>query len=120
MNAHVYVCVHACMYDTYVCMCNSSLSQAEAEEPGSAHKYLHKCRSLPAPHSYPLRHPKYHLIETVRVSIAVHWGSRYLLVYLLLKSVYVSNFTFWTPLLKGDRDRSVYSSLKRGENDKGV
>ena len=30
--------------------------------------------SLPAPPNYPLRHPKYHAIETIRPLIEVHWG----------------------------------------------
>ena len=29
---------------------------------------------LPAPPNYPLRDPKYHLIETIRPLIEVHWG----------------------------------------------
>ena len=33
--------------------------------------------AIPAPPSHPLRHPKYHLIESIRPSIEVHWGCRY-------------------------------------------
>ena len=33
---------------------------------------------VPAPPNYPLRYPKYHLIETMRPLIEVHWGSRYM------------------------------------------
>ena len=29
--------------------------------------------AAPAPSNYPLRDPKYHLIETIRPSIEVHW-----------------------------------------------
>ena len=31
-------------------------------------------RALPAPPNYPLRDPKYHLIETIRPLIEVPWG----------------------------------------------
>ena len=31
------------------------------------------------PPNYPLRDPKYHLMETIRPLIEVHWGSRYTL-----------------------------------------
>ena len=31
-------------------------------------------KSFPAPPNYPLRDPKYHLIETIRPLIEVHWG----------------------------------------------
>ena len=34
----------------------------------------HQSRYLPATPHYPLRHPKYHLIETTRPLIEVHWG----------------------------------------------
>ena len=30
--------------------------------------------SQPAPPNYPLRYPEYHLIETVRLFMEVHWG----------------------------------------------
>ena len=29
---------------------------------------------MPAPPNYPLRHPKYHIIETIAPLIEVHWG----------------------------------------------
>ena len=29
---------------------------------------------MPAPPNYPLRQPKYHLMETIRPLIEVHWG----------------------------------------------
>ena len=32
---------------------------------------------LPAAPNYPLRYPKYHLIETIRLLIELHWGSRW-------------------------------------------
>ena len=36
---------------------------------------IRDCRLyLPALPDYPLRHPKYHLIETIRPSIEVLWG----------------------------------------------
>ena len=31
---------------------------------------------VPAPPNYPLRYPKYHLIETIKPLIEIHWGSR--------------------------------------------
>ena len=36
-----------------------------------------KLSNLPAPPNYPLRDPKYHLIETIRPLIEVHRGSRF-------------------------------------------
>ena len=36
---------------------------------------------VPAPPNYPLRDPKYHLIETIRPPIEVHWGVLVMLLY---------------------------------------
>ena len=33
-----------------------------------------KASILPAPPNYPFRDPKYHLIETIRPLIELHWG----------------------------------------------
>ena len=35
---------------------------------------LSETNPVPAPPNYHLRHPKYHLIETIRPLIEVHWG----------------------------------------------
>ena len=45
---------------------------------GGSH-YLINFNRLPAPPNYPVRDPKYHLIETIRPLIEVHWGSRKLI-----------------------------------------
>ena len=37
-------------------------------------RFYHPPHHHPAPPNYPLRDPKYHLIETIRPFIEVHWG----------------------------------------------
>ena len=57
----------------------TAIARAAARR-GLATTLLERCprdsslRYLPEPPNYPLRHPKYHLIETIRPLIEVHWG----------------------------------------------
>ena len=60
---YVYTCIYICC--TYMCVYIK-------------HTYIHRDRNEaphePAPPNYPLRDPKCHPIESIRLLIEVHWG----------------------------------------------
>ena len=67
---HIYIYIYTCIYiytDTYTHM--------------YMYLFFYSFIYLPAPPNYPLRYPKYHLIETIRPLKKVHWGGAGICVY---------------------------------------